>query len=104
VERRKHQRIACILDARLENGEEKHFHPEELARVLNISRGGLSMHSATPFPVGTQLTMRVRRGDLRMGPLQVAVRHVTEQPNGTWIMGGEFTAELENEAVEFLTE
>jgi hypothetical protein len=104
VERRKHQRIACILEARLEGGEEKRFDPEGLARILNISRGGISLHSAEHFRPGTRLTMRVRRGELQMGPLPVQIRHVTEQPNGTWLMGGEFATELDAEAVELLTE
>lgn len=102
VERRRHQRISCILEATLESGEKVRFLPMKLARVTNISRNGLSMHSAERFEVGTRLTMRLRSGERQVGPVEVRVRHATEEPNGTWIMGGEFSSELSEAVVGFI--
>jgi hypothetical protein len=52
VERRRHQRCTCIFEATLEGGEKQRFLPVKLARVVNISRGGLSLHSADKFDPG----------------------------------------------------
>jgi hypothetical protein len=102
VERRRHQRYTCIFEATLESGEEQEFRPLKLARVVNLSRSGLSIHSAEQFEPGMRLRMMLNRGNQRVGPVELRVLHATEQPNRTWVMGGEFTSELDDEVVQFL--
>jgi hypothetical protein len=100
ADRRKHHRYVCILEATLVDGANEVFHPVRLARVVNISQGGLALHAAEKFDAGTRLTIKLKSERVPTAvAMKVHILHALEQPNGTWMMGAEFVDVLGEEQV-----
>jgi hypothetical protein len=96
TERRQRFRYCCKLKA-VRTGEEiVAFKPSRLARVVNISCGGIALHMSESFAVGTFLTIRLYTAlDQPISPeMEIQVAHRSHEPNGTWIMGAAFTKDL----------
>jgi len=95
ADRRQANRHSSILKASRVGGEIKRFKPAWLARVMDISTGGLALHLGESFEVGTVLTIGLHdAGGQRVQKVDVIVRHAAEQPNGTWILGVAFRQPL----------
>lgn len=69
--------------------------PILLARILNISRGGIGLHVSDHFPCGRILTIALRNGDAKHHR-RARVVHGLEQQNGSWVLGLEFCQPLED--------
>ncbi|MBL8794701.1 MAG: PilZ domain-containing protein [Planctomycetia bacterium] len=95
-ERRTASRQVCKLKAARVGGETVVFKPSRLARVVNISTGGVALHSGEPFPLGTLLSIRLHApsGESLSPVLEVRIVRATQQPNGTWHLGAAFTTDL----------
>lgn len=65
-----------------------------MARVLNVSQSGLCIHGVEDFWPGTRLALKLKTPLQEFGPIEVVIMHTTEQPDGSFIMGGEFSQEL----------
>lgn len=95
ADRRQACRHSSILKASRVGGDVKRFTPAWLARVMDISTGGLALHLGEPFEAGTILTIALHNASgQRVQKLAVEVRHAAEQPNGTWILGVAFIEPL----------
>lgn len=95
-ERRTTSRQVCKLKAARVGGETVVFKPSRLARIVNISTGGVALHSGEPFPLGAVLSIRLHAASgAALSPiLEVRIVRATPQPNGTWIMGAAFANPL----------
>jgi hypothetical protein len=104
LERRTALRYICKLRAACIEGVTAQFKPSKLARVNDISTGGLGLHSPEGFAVGTQLTVRLHAfdgqpvSDLK----EVRVAHATRRPDSTWILGVAFLQALTEAEVQAL--
>jgi hypothetical protein len=102
VERRKYPRYSCILQATYLNGETKAFLPIQLARIANISQGGVALHAGDKFAEkGARLTITLQSEGREVGPIEVCIVRTVEQPNGSWLLGAEFAQPLSKELLEF---
>ena len=104
-EHRKSPRYSCIMEASWEGAEPIRFNPAWPIRVTNISAGGVALHVGEKFAVGTVLTLGLRSPSKKMmAPMQVRVVHVTDQANGTYVLGAAFLKALsESEVQELLS-
>jgi hypothetical protein len=102
VERRKYTRYSCILRATYANGETHAFLPIQLARIANISQGGVALHAGEQFTEGSRLTITLQSGGNEVGPVEVRIVRTVEQPNGSWLMGAEFAQPLSKEVLDFV--
>jgi hypothetical protein len=69
-----------------------------LARVRNISAGGMSMVASRPFDPGTLLVVVLENPHRNFSrPVQFRVIYCLEHPNGDWILGGSFAHKLSKE-------
>jgi hypothetical protein len=95
-ERRARARYYCTLKAARVGDETVTFKPAKLARVINISTGGIGVHLGEPFDVGVVLTVRLHSfTGLRISPaMDVRVVHTSKNENGTWVLGMAFAEEL----------
>lgn len=75
--------------------------PTLLARMLNISRGGLALHVGLHFELGESVFVVLRCGS-RCFKLEARVVRALEQYNGTFILGVEFDDELGDEPIEIV--
>jgi hypothetical protein len=96
TERRQRFRYCCKLKAARSGAKITAFKPSRLARVVNLSCGGIALHMGESFAVGTFLTIRLYdAADQPISPeMEIQVAHRSLEPNNTWIMGGAFTKEL----------
>jgi PilZ domain len=98
VERRASVRHVCNLEAVSRPLES----PDALcwgARLKSISTGGLGLVLCYPFKVGALLTVDL--GATTSAPvLLVKVVHVTDQSDGTWLLGCEFVQPLSETDLE----
>lgn len=99
TDQRKSPRYSCILEASWQGSEPIRFKPAWPIRVVNISRGGLGLHAGEKFEIGAILTLGFSGG---LSPIKVRVVHVTEQENGTYVLGGEFLQEISEEVLQSL--
>lgn len=100
-EHRKSPRYSCIMDASWEGAEPMRFNPAWPIRVTNISTGGIALHAGEKFAIGTALTLGLRSlSNKTMAPVQVRVVHVTEQANGTYVLGVAFLTPLSDSEVQ----
>jgi hypothetical protein len=104
VERRTAVRYICKLKAACIQGVTAEFHPSKLARVNDISTGGLGLHLGESFVAGTQLTVRLHTlsGEPVSELKEVRVAHASEQPDGTWVLGVAFLQPLGEAEVQAL--
>lgn len=105
AERRRSFRFCCKLRAARVGAESVAFKPSRLARVVNISRGGIAIHVAEPFDAGTVLTVRLYASfnNPVSATMEIRVLHRREEANGTWVLGAEFVQELaDNELQTYL--
>lgn len=72
------------------------------AKIQNISLGGLGLLLCYPFKPGTFLAVDLQVGQLASRTLLVRVVHVTDQADGTWSVGCEFAAPLNEEELAAL--
>lgn len=95
-ERRQSFRYCCKLRAARTGAEVVAFKPARLARVVNISKGGIAIHLSDNFPAGTILTIRLYAAlNQPISPeMDVQVAHGAQEINGTWVLGAAFTQEL----------
>ena len=93
ADQRQSIRYACILDATCE-GKTRHFGIGWVARVVNISTGGLGMHLGEKFAAGTILTVVIHGPGEAQVAGKVRVIHCSEQADGTWSVGAAFLAPL----------
>src|SRR5262249_36910078 len=63
------------------------------ARVKNLSAGGVNLMLCYPFKPGATLAVDLHAPS-RAGTLLVKVVHVTDQADGTWLLGCEFATAL----------
>jgi hypothetical protein len=72
-----------------------------LAKIRNISPGGVSLVVSRSFEAGTILTVDLieTKTNRFSRTLEVEVRYATEHPNGDWILGGQFLQPLTAEEV-----
>jgi hypothetical protein len=104
LERRTAVRYICKLKAACVQGVTAQFKPSKLARVNDISTGGLGLHLGEPFAVGGQLTVRLhaRTSEPLTALMEVRVAHASEQIDGTWFLGVAFIEPLSEAAVQAL--
>ena len=103
VDRRQALRFSCILKASRVGGASVSIKPPWLARVMNISTGGLGLHLGEPFEIGTVLTLRLHTtSGTSLTPVEVRVVHVAKQPNGTWTLGVAFNKPMGDADLEQL--
>ena len=104
VERRKAFRYSCILQAARGGEAALPFKPTRLARVLNLSTGGIALHSGEPYEVGTLLAIQLHAptGEPISSVLDVRVVRADEQANSTWVLGAAFASELSEIELETL--
>jgi hypothetical protein len=93
ADQRRSIRYACILDATCE-GQTKHLGMGWVARVVNISTGGLAMHMGERFPMGTILTVALHGQEQAQVAARVRVVYCSEQEDGTWGVGAAFLTPL----------
>jgi hypothetical protein len=75
--------------------------PMLLARMINISRGGLAMHVGLRFELGEAVFVVLRCG-ARCFKLEARVVRAVEQFNGTFLLGVEFDEALGQEPLDFV--
>jgi hypothetical protein len=104
LERRTALRYICKLKAACIEGVTAQFKPSKLARVNDISTGGLGLHSPEGFAVGTQLTVRLHafNGQPVSDLKEVRVAHASRRPDSTWILGVAFLQALTEAEVQAL--
>lgn len=91
------------MEANWEGAEPIRFNPAWPIRVTNISTGGIALHAGEKFAVGTVLTVSLRSpSNKTSAPVQVRVVHVTEQDNGTYVLGTAFLKPLSGSDVQDL--
>lgn len=74
-----------------------------LARVRNISIGGISLIISRDFEPGTLLQVHLVNNRKRTSrQLQVRVVYTVEQPDGEWILGGALVNRLSGEDLRAL--
>lgn len=95
-ERRTTSRQVCKLKAARVGSETVVFKPSRLTRVVDISTGGVALHSGEAFPLGTVLSIRLHAASgAALSPiLEVRIVRATQQPNGTWHLGAAFVNAL----------
>jgi hypothetical protein len=71
------------------------------ARVKNLSAGGISLKLCYQFKPGATLAVDLHAQN-RVGTLFVKVVHVSEQDDGTWLLGCEFATPLNDAQVKAL--
>ncbi len=73
------------------------------ATVHNVSRNGLSVLIGTRLEPGASLSVEFIRSTRSCSrPLLVRIVRAAEQPDGDWLIGGEFLAPLEESELENL--
>jgi hypothetical protein len=100
LERRASVRHVCSVEAVSRPLES----PDALcwgARVKDISAGGVSLMLCYPFKPGASLAVDLH-AQSRVGTLLVKVVHVSEQDDGTWLLGCEFAAPLSDTELKAL--
>jgi len=103
-ERRSALRYACVLEASWQEGRHVRYRPGWPARVMNISTGGIALHSGEFFPVGTVLTIGLHSRTITLEPRKVKVIHTGPHPSHTWLLGTAFLDPLsEQELTQLLT-
>jgi hypothetical protein len=104
LERRTALRYICKLKAACIEGVKSEFKPSLLARVNDISTGGLGLHAPEGFAAGTQLTIRLHayNGQPVSDLKEVRVAHATRRPDSTWILGVAFLQALTAAEVQAL--
>lgn len=101
IDRRKAIRYACILEATW-HGETFRLGEGWVARVLNISTGGIGLHLGEDFKVGTLLTLGLHGQVHTLEPVRVRVVHHSQKDDGTWILGGAFLKPLSEDELKRL--
>jgi hypothetical protein len=73
-----------------------------LAKIRNISPGGVSLVVSREFAAGAILTIDLieTKTNRFSRTMQVEVRYATEHPNGDWILGCMFLEALTDEEVQ----
>lgn len=103
IDQRKLARYSCITEVTRQGSQPVEFKPPWLIRVSKISRAGIAIHCGEPFAVATVLTIVLHvPSEKTWGPIQVRVIHVTEQPNGTFLLGTVFLHEIGEEQLRDL--
>jgi hypothetical protein len=102
-ERRSALRYACVLEASWQEGKHVRYRPGWPARVMNISTGGVALHSGEFFPAGVVLTIGLHSRTITLAPRKVKVIHCGSHSNNTWLIGTNFLEPLtEQDLAELL--
>ena len=71
--------------------------------MWDISKGGISFKSSVPLEVGSVMDVHVKgQGTSRAHCLPVRTIHATQEPDGCWRVGCQFTGQLSGEIIEEL--
>ncbi len=105
AEQRRAIRYACVLEASVPRVGSRIFEPVLLAKVANISTGGIGLHCSEKIEAGSILTLKLyKRERDSLPPRQARVVHISEQFNGTWKIGAEFLEPLAEAEMQSLLE
>jgi c-di-GMP-binding flagellar brake protein YcgR len=105
-QRRRYVRFPCKLRAARAGENTETIVPTRLARVLNISRGGIGLHIGERIEVGALLTLQLYTSLTQpvSSSMEIRVLHASRQADGTWLLGAEFTTQLtETELKHYLS-
>jgi hypothetical protein len=101
-ERRQATRYPCQLDLSFFMTANLEGEPR-LARVRNISVGGISLLVNGPVEAGTILTVHLENDRHNFSRLiRLRVIYCLERPDGEWILGGSFLQRLTGEELRAL--
>jgi hypothetical protein len=74
-----------------------------VAKVRNLSRGGMALTLRRRFEMGTLLAIEVQgRSAKSPSTLMGRVAHVTAMSDGTWLLGCAFSSELSEQELQAL--
>lgn len=103
AERRTHVRYVCRMLLALLREVGKPRETESVARIVDLSRGGLSLLVKHKFEAGTNLDVTLLT-PLLPRTLGFNVLHVSAIEKRSWLLGGAFTTPLSSEELAGLSE
>jgi hypothetical protein len=70
------------------------------AWVLNLSLDGAGLLLSRPLTAGQEINIILVSGQNQSFEMPARICHVTQQPDGDWIVGCEFTKQLTDEELD----